>query len=57
MIANANRDADARPEPFSPEEFMPQFEAAEPKVQSTEEQIQMVEMLNALFGGEDLRGQ
>ena len=53
-VANANRDAKKRKRPFGPEDFMPKFEPKAP--QSTEEQLQIVEMLNAALGGVDLRG-
>jgi len=52
VIANANRDAKKRKRPFKISDFIPQFDA-EP--QSAEAKLQLVEMLNEMFGGRDLR--
>lgn len=55
-IANANRDPDKRKKPFTPAEFMPDFEVKpEEKQQTWQDQKMIVEMLNAAFGGKDLR--
>lgn len=56
-IANANRDPEKQPEPFTPADFMPVYdvESHEPEGQSVERQIAIVEMLNVAFGGRDLR--
>lgn len=51
-VANANRRKGKRA--FKPADFMPRFkQQAEP--QSWEDQLRLVEMLNAAFGGVDLR--
>lgn len=54
VLANVNRDAKKHPKPFTPQDFMPVFERPDPM--STSDQIAMIEMLNAAFGGVDLRG-
>lgn len=53
-IANANRDPKKKRQPYEPADFMPQFE--EKKALSPEDLKAKVEVLNALFGGRDLRG-
>ncbi len=53
--ANASRDRRKRRKPFKPNEFMPRFGTEEPEAQSWERQLQIVEMLNAAFGGKDSR--
>ena len=55
--ANAHRDAD-RHAAFSPADFMPQFSEQEErpvKRQTWQEQLAIVEVLNARYGGKDLR--
>lgn len=54
VTANANRDADKRPEPYSPADFMPRFdrEDEEPEGQSVEEQIAIMQMFTMAFGGD-----
>ena len=54
-VANAHRDPKKRRRAFRPDEFMPQFEK-ERQEQDWQEQLRIVEMLNAAFGGEDRRG-
>lgn len=54
-IANANRNPKKRPRPFTPADFMPKVNQRPQKVQSWQEQLKIVEMLNAAFGGRDLR--
>lgn len=51
-VANTQRGKKGRP--FKPAAFMPQFEKARQE-HGWEEQLQVVEMLNAAFGGEDRR--
>lgn len=53
-IANANRNPKKRSRPYTPKDFMPKF-GERPRVQSQEEQLRIVEMLNEAFGGQDLR--
>lgn len=53
VIAETNRDRKKRSRPYSPKDFMPQF--GKPKVQSWEEQLHIVTLLNEAFGGKDLR--
>ena len=57
-IANCYRDPKRKAEPYQPKDFMP-LEDQEKKKQETKhwsEQLKLVEMLNAAFGGEDKRG-
>lgn len=51
VIANVNRGK--KQKAFKPTDFMP--ETAKKKPQTWEEQLSMVEILNAAFGGKDLR--
>lgn len=53
-VANAARDPKVQRDPFTPQEFMPKFEK-EPTEQTPEQMLAIVEMLNAAFGGQDLR--
>jgi len=52
-VANTARDPKRRRRTFEPKEFMPRF--GEEKEQGWEEQLAIVEVLNAAFGGKDLR--
>ena len=54
-VANAARDPKTQREPFTPYEFMPKYETTEPTEQTPEQMLSIVEMLNAAFGGQDLR--
>ena len=56
-VANTARDEKKRRRPYTPEEFMPAFQAEdeEEAIEPWQRQLQMVEMLNAAFGGKDLR--
>ncbi len=58
VIAEPNRDAKRRKQPFTPQDFMPvrgsKRETSSPK-QDWQEQLSIVERLNIAFGGEDLR--
>jgi hypothetical protein len=56
-IANANRDPKKRKKPFSPVDFMPNFDQPQKEKKSPAQLLQIVEMLNAGFGGKDLRKQ
>lgn len=53
------RDEKKKPEPWSPQDFMPDRRNRKPEktVQTWEQQKTLVEMLNALFGGVDARPQ
>lgn len=57
QIANAFRDSKKHSKPFTPADFMPDFDKVKKKKerQTPEQQLQIVEMLNAAFGGADLR--
>lgn len=57
LVANANRDLEKHPEPFEITDFLLKFddEPEEPKKQTWQEQLAIVEMLNIAFGGKDLR--
>lgn len=56
-VAEVHRDPKRRKRPFEVKEFMPRFEetAGEDVEQTPEQQLALVEMLNAAFGGKDLR--
>lgn len=54
-IANVNRDPKKTRSAFEPGDFMPKFKEEEKEAKPWEDQLQMVEMLNAAFGGLDLR--
>lgn len=51
-IANVNR---GKGKSFTPQDFIPQFNKETPKKQSVETQLAIVEQMNAMFGGKDLR--
>jgi hypothetical protein len=56
VIANVNRNPKKRSSPFAVKDFMLRFgEAAGSREQSVEQQLSLVEMLNAAFGGVDKR--
>ena len=58
VIAEPNRDAKKRKQPFTPRDFMPTRDKEEiktPPRQDWHEQLSIVERLNKVFGGEDLR--
>ena len=52
-VANANRDPKKRKKPYQPKDFIPEF--GEAREQTWEEQLRIVEMINAAMGGEDKR--
>lgn len=60
-IANVFADPKKRKKPFTPEEFIPEWRVADEEEETEEEQepwrkqLAIVEMLNAAFGGKDLR--
>lgn len=49
-VANANRDPKKQRKPYSPKDFMPQWD--KPGEQSPEEQLEIIKMWHALMGGE-----
>jgi hypothetical protein len=53
-VANTARDPKKHKKPFKPVDFMPDF-GREKKKQSWQQQLQIVKMLNAAFGGTDER--
>jgi len=57
VIANVNRDTKKRRKPYPVEDFLLAWEDPEEPAerQSVEEQLRIVEMLNAAFGGRDER--
>lgn len=65
MLANIHRDRKDRPDPFEPAEFLAEWwpERAEPvrpgrvnvEELSPKEQVAWLDLLNASFGGRDLR--
>ncbi len=54
-IANANRDPKKQRKPFKLEDFMPKFDRSKPNEVSWKDKLTIVEILNAAFGGKDLR--
>lgn len=56
-VANTARDPKKRKQPYTADEFMPQFhtEQPEPKRATLEQQIAFLELFNVAFGGKDLR--
>lgn len=52
-VANTARDPKKRARPWTPRDFMPRFD--QPAEQDWQEQLAIVEMLNAAFGGRDVR--
>lgn len=55
-VANAFRDPKKHPKPYSARDFMPKFGPGEEEEgQTVEEQLALVELLNAAYGGKDLR--
>jgi hypothetical protein len=59
VIASAFRNPKKRKDPFSPADFMPVFSKAkaeaEAEEQSPGQMLAFVEILNAMYGGKDLR--
>lgn len=57
VIANVNRDTKKRKKPYPVEDFLLEWEDPEEpaKGQPWKEQLRIVEMLNAAFGGRDER--
>ncbi|MGE5589199.1 MAG: hypothetical protein ACM3ZA_01010 [Bacillota bacterium] len=51
-IANANRDPKKRKRPYRPQDFLPRYGRS---VQTPEQQLRVIELLNAALGGEDRR--
>lgn len=55
-IANVNRDPKRQRQAFEPRDFMPRLHREPPpKPMSVEQSVQYVAILNAAFGGVDLR--
>ena len=58
LIANINRDSKKKPNPFTIDDFMPDFDGVQKQVkpkQTWQEQKQIIEMFNAAYVGEDTR--
>lgn len=55
LTANIARDEKRRRDPYEVDDFMPKFDRVEKEAQPWQEQLALVEMLNAAFGGEDKR--
>ena len=54
-IANVNRDPDKKSKPFTAVDFMPDFEGVSAETgQTWEQQLAIVQMMNAALGGPDL---
>jgi hypothetical protein len=56
VIANIFRDKEKKKEPFVPADFMPKFGQETEKKQTWQEQLAIIEVLNAALGGIDTRG-
>ena len=52
-VANTVRDPKKKQKPWLPRDFMPKFE--QQREQTWQEQLAIVEMINAAMGGRDLR--
>ncbi|HQZ40677.1 MAG TPA: DUF4035 domain-containing protein [Vicinamibacterales bacterium] len=57
LTANIARDEKRRSKPYEVDDFMPKFDRQEKEAQPWQDQLALVEMLNAAFGGEDKRKQ
>lgn len=57
LTANVNRDSSKRPQPYKPSDFIEDFwgDPEPSQGQTWQEQLALVEMFNAAFGGKDLR--
>ena len=55
VLANIHRDPKRRRQPYTVEDFLPQYDRPAPRRQTPEETVELVAMLNAMFGGQDLR--
>ena len=55
LTANIARDEKRRARPYEVDDFMPKFDQGAKEAQPWQEQLALVEMLNAAFGGEDKR--
>ena len=55
-LGNLYRDEKKRKKPYQPKDFMPQREKKNEDKQSWEDQLKIIEMLNAAMGGKDARG-
>jgi hypothetical protein len=53
MIAETNRDKKKRRKPYTPKEFMPEFDRPAPQPQTPEEQAAILRMWVQALGGED----
>jgi hypothetical protein len=53
VIAETNRDKKKRRKPYTPQEFMPQFDRPPPKPQTPEEQAAILRMWVEVLGGDD----
>lgn len=51
-IANVNRDPKKRKRPYRPQDFLPRYGRS---VQTSAQQLRVIELLNAALGGEDKR--
>ena len=54
-VANFLRDAKKRRKPYRAGDFMPHFGARRRESQTWQQQLHLIEMLNAALGGRDLR--
>lgn len=52
VIAEPYRDKEKHPDPFKPQDFMPKRGKVQPEVQTPEQQLAIVKILNAALGGD-----
>lgn len=55
-VANVNRDPKKRTRPYKPADFMPDFDKAE-REPDWQRMLQQAMMINAAYGGKDMRPQ
>lgn len=56
VLANIHRDRKKRPKPFLPADFVPGEKKSDGKATKWQDQLRLVQHLNMLFGGSDIRG-
>lgn len=55
LIANVNRNPKKQPKAFKPQDFMPKRGRKRKKKQEPEEMIAQLKIMNAAFGGEEIK--
>jgi hypothetical protein len=54
IIANVNRDSKKKPEPFTPQDFMPQREQKPERELSPDDLLLQMRIMNAAAGGKEV---